>query len=230
LILMMLLVSDLFIFLVCFETLLFPLLFSLFFFSFSNRFMFALMIFIWFSGLSSVFGLLLLVLTFSHINCFFLDVFVDFGFDSLYFSLFIWFFLFLTYSVKFPLWPFHSWLPEVHVEATTEISVLLASFVLKVGFFGMYKFLILNSFVSSLFLGLIDFIILFGLFNVSLLLMFNVDYKKIIAFWSILHVGSSVLLFWYNDFLFIAMIIFCNFAHIISSGFMFLLIGMVYDV
>jgi NADH:ubiquinone oxidoreductase subunit 4 (subunit M) len=70
----------------------------------------------------------------------------------------------------------------VHVEATTEISIILASVVLKVGFFGMYKFLIVNVFLSSIFLGFIDFIILFGLFNVAFVLSFNVDYKKVIAF------------------------------------------------
>lgn len=59
----------------------------------------------------------------------------------------------------------------------------------------MYKFLVVNVFLSTLFLGFIDFIVLFGLFMVSMVLMFNVDYKKVIAFWSVLHTGISVLLF-----------------------------------
>lgn len=46
----------------------------------------------------------------------------------------------------------------------------------------MYKFLVVNVFLSTLFLGFIDFIVLFGLFMVSMVLMFNVDYKKVIAF------------------------------------------------
>lgn len=70
----------------------------------------------------------------------------------------------------------------MHVEASTEISCILASVILKVGFFGMYKFLVVNVFLSTLFLGFIDFIVLFGLFMVSMVLMFNVDYKKVIAF------------------------------------------------
>ena len=135
-----------------------------------------------------------------------------FGFDSIYLWLFLWLFLFIVFSVKYPLWPLHSWLPEVHVEASTEISCILASVILKVGFFGMYKFLVVNVFLSTLFLGFIDFIVLFGLFMVSMVLMFNVDYKKVIAFWSVLHTGISVLLFWYNDFLFITVVIFCNFS------------------
>ena len=106
----------------------------------------------------------------------------------------------------------------------------MASVILKVGFFGMYKFLVVNVFLSTLFLGFIDFIVLFGLFMVSMVLMFNVDYKKVIAFWSVLHTGISVLLFWYNDFLFITVVIFCNFGHILSSCFMFIMIGWVYDV
>ena len=59
----------------------------------------------------------------------------------------------------------------------------------------MYKFLVVNVFLSTLFLGFIDFIVLFGLFMVSMVLMFNVDYKKVIALWSVLHTGISVLLF-----------------------------------
>lgn len=68
------------------------------------------------------------------------------------------------------------------MEASTEISIILASLVLKIGFFGMYKFLVVNIFLSTLFLGFIDFIVLFGLFGISMTLMFNIDYKKIIAF------------------------------------------------
>lgn len=48
------------------------------------------------------------------------------------------------FAIKYPIWPLHVWLPEMHVEVNTEMSVLLASVVLKIGFFGVYKFLFLN--------------------------------------------------------------------------------------
>jgi len=48
------------------------------------------------------------------------------------------------FAIKYPIWPFHVWLPEMHVEVTTEMSILLASVVLKIGFFGVFKFLYMS--------------------------------------------------------------------------------------
>jgi len=225
----MILITDCICFLILFETLLAPMFFCLVLFSFSNRFIFALSCFIIFSSISSLLVFVVMGILMSHLNVFAFDMWVDFGYDSIYLWLFLWLFLFITFAVKYPLWPLHSWLPEVHVEASTEVSCILACIILKVGFFGMYKFLVINVFLSSLFLGFLDLIILFGIFMVTSTLLFNVDYKKVIAFWSVLHTGISVLLFWYNDLIFVVVVVFCNFGHILSSCFMFLMIGWVYE-
>lgn len=54
----------------------------------------------------------------------------------------IWILLFVGFAIKVPLPPFHTWLPEAHVEAPTAGSVILAGVLLKVGTFGMYKFIV----------------------------------------------------------------------------------------
>jgi NADH:ubiquinone oxidoreductase subunit 4 (subunit M) len=68
-----------------------------------------------------------------------------------------------------------------------------------------------------------------GLTFLSLSLLFLSDYKKIIANWSVIHTGMGLILLWHNDLLFIALLLFCNLSHIISSSFMFMLVGYMYD-
>lgn len=225
----MILVVDCVAFLVLFESVLFPLLFCLLVFSFSNRLIFACWSFCWFSSVSSILVCFVVVLIISHCNVVCFDVWTDLCFDSLLLWMFLFFCLLLIFMIKYPIWPFHAWLPEVHVEASTEVSVILASVILKVGFFGMYKFLVVNCFLCLLFVGVLDFFVLLGIFVISVVLLVVVDYKKLVAFWSIVHCGVTVLLFWYNDFIFVCVVIMSNFGHIMSSCFMFVMIGVVYD-
>jgi len=140
-------------------------------------------------------------------------------------------FCLLFFCIKYPIWPAYSWLPEVHVEATTELSVLLASVILKVGFFGLFKYLFVSFVFYSLWcIGFVDGIIILGLLCVLFCLLLLVDYKKVVALWSVLHTNICIVLLWHNDCLFVGLCIFCNFAHIISSFFSFVCIGFVYNV
>lgn len=83
----------------------------------------------------------------------------------------------------------------MHVEVNTEMSVLLASVVLKIGFFGVYKFLYLSfNHMSIWFLGFIDSLVMLGLTFISISLLFLSDYKKIIANWSVIHTGMGLIL------------------------------------
>jgi len=68
------------------------------------------------------------------------------------------------------------------------------------------------------------------LFCLLFVVFFLVDYKKLIAFWSLLHTGLCLVLLWHNDILFIFLCFYCNFAHLFSSLFMFLLLGLIYDM
>lgn len=225
------LIEDFAVFMVMFESLFFAICFVSLFFNFNNRFIFAIFYLIIFSSISSIMCIMACIIILFHFNTLNLSFFLDLCFfDSLYLSIYIWIILFVMFAIKYPIWPFHVWLPEMHVEVNTEMSVLLASVVLKIGFFGVFKYLFLVFLqISFWFLGFIDSIILLGLTFLSLSLIFLSDYKKIIANWSVIHTGIGLVLLWHNDLLFIGLLLFCNISHIISSSFMFIIVGYMYD-
>nr|DAC80421.1 TPA_asm: NADH dehyrogenase 4 [Leishmania lainsoni] len=228
---LIILIDDFMCFMILFESLFFPICFVSLFFNFNNRFIFAIFYLIIFSSLSSIMCIMICIIIIFHFNILNLQSFIDICiFDSLYLGMYIWILLFIMFAIKYPIWPLHVWLPEMHVEVNTEMSVLLASIVLKIGFFGVYKFLFLCfSQLSIWFLGFIDSLIILGLTFLALTLLFLSDYKKIIANWSVIHTGIALILLWHNDILFIGLLILCNLSHIISSSFMFILVGYMYD-
>ena len=106
----------------------------------------------------------------------------------------IWLSFFLGFAVKTPIIPFHIWLPEAHVEAPTAGSVILAGLLLKYGTYGFYKvllFLFFNGFAffSNLTITLSLISIIYG----SIITYIQVDFKKIIAYSSISHMGYVIL-------------------------------------
>lgn len=227
----LILTDDFIFFMILFESLFFPICFISLFFNFNNRFIFAIYYLVIFSSFSSILCIIICIIVIFHFNSLSLSSFIDNTyFDSLVLNIFIWTLLFLMFAIKYPIWPLHVWLPEVHVEVNTEMSALLASIVLKIGFFGVFKFifLVFNN-VSIWYLGFVDSIIIIGLSFLALSLLFLCDYKKIIANWSVIHTGVGLVLLWHNDLLFIGVLLFCNLGHIISSGFMFIVIGHMYD-
>nr|QEG98422.1 NADH dehydrogenase subunit 4 [Trypanosoma brucei brucei] len=228
---LIIILDDFMCFMIAFESLFFPICLVSLFFNFNNRFIFAIFYLIIFSSVSSVVCIIICIIVISHFNIINLQAFIDVCyFDSLYSAIFIWILLFIMFAIKYPIWPFHVWLPEMHVEVNTEMSVLLASIVLKIGFFGVYKFLFIAfNTISIWFLGFIDSVIVLGLVFIAMSLIFLSDYKKIIANWSIIHTGIGLILLWHNDILFVGLLILCNLAHILSSSFMFIVIGYMYD-
>lgn len=119
-------------------------------------------------------------------------------FFSNYLNLFeyklIWLSFFLGFAIKTPIIPFHIWLPEAHVEAPTSGSVILAGLLLKYGTYGFYKillFLFFNGigYFSSLTITLSLISIIYG----SLITYIQVDFKKIIAYSSVSHMGYVIL-------------------------------------
>lgn len=228
---LIILIDDFVTFMILFESLFFPICFVSLFFNFNNRFIFAIFYLIIFSSISSIMCIMICIIIIFHFNTLNLQSFTDICFfDSLYLSIYIWVLLFVMFAIKYPIWPFHVWLPEMHVEVNTEMSVLLASVVLKIGFFGVFKFLFLSFLqISIWFLGFIDSIVMLGLTFLSLSLLFISDYKKVIANWSVIHTGMGLILLWHNDLLFIGLLYFCNLSHIVSSSFMFIMVGYMYD-
>lgn len=228
---LIIIIEDFVFFMILFESLFFPICFISLFFSFNNRFIFAIYYLIIFSSFSSILCITLCIIIIFHFNTINLIFFTDICyFDNFYLNIFLWLLLFIMFSIKYPIWPLHVWLPEVHVEVNTEMSALLASIVLKIGFFGVYKFIYLAlNYTSIWFIGCIDSILIIGLLFISLTLLFLSDYKKIIAHWSVIHTGIGLILLWHNDLIFTNILFFCNLGHILSSGFMFIIIGYMYD-
>jgi len=223
--------DDFICFIICFESLFFPICFVSLLFNFNNRFIFAIYYLIIFSSTSSILAIIVTIIILFHFNITTLTYFTEIlFFDSLYLLIYIWILMVIIFGIKYPVWPLHTWLPELHVEVNTEMSVMLASIVLKMGFFGIFKFvfLLFNN-VSIWFIGMIDIIIITGLLIITLHINFLHDYKKIIAYWSIIHTGTGLILLWHNDAIFITVLYLCNLGHIISSGLMFITIGYMYD-
>jgi NADH-quinone oxidoreductase subunit M len=145
-------------------------------------------------------------------------------------QLVLWFFFFLSLSVKVPLFPFHIWLPEAHVEAPTVGSVLLAGILLKMGTYGLLRFVIpLFPFANWYFSGIIQILTFLAIFYISVITLCQIDLKKLIAYSSVAHMGYSVIsLFTFNEEGFFSSI-FLMLNHGIVSSLLFFIIGVFYD-
>ncbi|MEO5766280.1 MAG: NADH-quinone oxidoreductase subunit M [Casimicrobiaceae bacterium] len=137
---------------------------------------------------------------------------------------------FMAFSVKVPMWPVHTWLPDAHVEAPTGGSVVLAAITLKIGAYGFVRFILpilpdasryLSTFVITL--------SLIAVIYIGFVALAQADMKKLIAYSSISHMGFVTLGF----FLFSQLGMEGALAQMISHGFvsaaMFLCVGVLYD-
>ena len=142
----------------------------------------------------------------------------------------LWFCFFIPFAVKIPMFPFHIWLPEAHVEAPTVGSVILASLLLKLGSYGFLRFTV-TMFPQAC--QTFDFIIyplaIISIIFASLSTIRQIDIKRIIAYSSIAHMNIMVLgLFSFNTHG-IDGAIYLMLAHgIVSSG-LFFCVGFLYD-
>ena len=141
-----------------------------------------------------------------------------------------WWGFFFAFAVKIPMMPFHLWLPEAHVEASTAGSVLLAGVLLKLGAYGFLRFMIpffpeASAFYSPWMITLS----LIALIYTSLTTLRQVDLKKIIAYSSIAHMNMVILaIFSFNDLGGVAAF-FMMISHGVVSPALFLLVGILYD-
>src|SRR5437660_6395098 len=143
-----------------------------------------------------------------------------------------WLFLafFLAFAIKVPLFPFHTWLPDAHVEAPTAGSVLLAGVLLKMGTYGLVRFsLPLFPHISHLFAPLISMLAVVGIIYGALVAMVQPDMKKLVAYSSVSHLGFIVLGIFSFTVQGLEGAIYQMLNHGISTGALFLLVGVVYD-
>ena len=140
-------------------------------------------------------------------------------------------FFFIAFAIKVPVWPFHTWLPDAHVEAPTAISIILAGVLLKMGTYGMLRVSWpmlpqgLSYFALPIaLLGLIA--IIYG----ALVSMAQKDLKKLVAYSSVSHMGyCMVALAAYSSVTALAGCMFQMVSHGLITGAMFLLVGVLYD-
>jgi len=142
----------------------------------------------------------------------------------------IWLFLFFSFSVKIPIIPVHTWLPEAHVEAPTAGSVILAGLLLKLGGYAFLRVLLpIFSEAVLFFLPLVDTFALVSNIYGSLVSIRQVDLKRIIAYSSVAHMNLGVLGIFSGNVQGVSGAIFLMIAHgIVSSG-LFFLVGVLYD-
>lgn len=157
----------------------------------------------------------------------------DFILNSYFFSnrQLLWLiFLFIGFGVKVPIMPLHVWLPEAHVEAPTPGSIILASILLKLGSYAMIRLMLVLFFnISSDIIFFILILSLFGFTYASMTALSQIDIKKIIAYSSISHMNFSLLGLFSESFIGLSGVYFLMFGHAITSGALFLSIGVLYD-
>jgi NADH-quinone oxidoreductase subunit M len=145
-----------------------------------------------------------------------------------------WLFLafFLAFAIKVPIFPFHTWLPDAHVEAPTAGSVILASVLLKMGTYGFLRFAIpffpttaFSSGVTTVVVTLAVIGIVYG----ALVAMVQPDIKKLVAYSSVSHLGFAVLGIWAATIQGVQGALMVMIGHGFSTGALFFLIGMLYE-
>jgi NADH-quinone oxidoreductase subunit M len=142
----------------------------------------------------------------------------------------LFFAFFASFSVKVPMWPVHTWLPDAHVEAPTGGSVVLAAITLKIGAYGFLRFnLPIAPDASQALAGLMITLSLIAVVYIGLVALVQQDMKKLIAYSSISHMGFVTLGF----FIFNVQGVEGGLVQMISHGFvsaaMFLCVGVLYD-
>jgi NADH-quinone oxidoreductase subunit M len=144
----------------------------------------------------------------------------------------MWLFLafFISFAIKVPVFPFHTWLPDAHVEAPTAGSVILAGILLKMGTYGFFRFCIpLFPEASVRFAPVAILLAFIGIIYGAMLALAQDDLKRLVAYSSISHLGFVVLgTFIFNQHGAVGAL-YQMISHGLTTGALFMLVGMVYE-
>jgi len=143
-----------------------------------------------------------------------------------------WFFLAfaLAFAIKVPLFPFHTWLPDAHVQAPTAGSVILAGVLLKMGTYGLIRFAFpLFPEAATYFAPYLALLAVIGIIYGALVAMVQPDMKKLVAYSSVSHLGFVVLGICAMNVQGMEGAVYQMLAHGVSTGGLFLVVGMLSD-
>jgi NADH-quinone oxidoreductase subunit M len=150
---------------------------------------------------------------------------LDTGMERLLFGAF-----FLAFAIKVPLWPFHTWLPDAHVEAPTAGSVILAGVLLKLGSYGLIRFnLALFPEASRWAAPAIAVLAIIGIIYGAIVAFAQTDMKKLVAYSSVSHMGFIVLGIFALNSEGVSGAILQSVNHGLSTGALFLVVGVLYE-
>jgi len=137
---------------------------------------------------------------------------------------------FVAFAIKVPVFPLHTWLPDAHVEAPTAGSVMLAGVLLKLGTYGMIRFCLpLFPDASHRAARWVAVLAIIGIIYGALVSMVQPNLKKLVAYSSVSHLGFVVLGIFAFQRISMQGAVFQMLAHGVSTGALFLLVGMLYD-
>jgi NADH-quinone oxidoreductase subunit M len=147
------------------------------------------------------------------------------GAERLFFAAFA-----IAFAIKVPLFPFHTWLPDAHVEAPTAGSVLLAAVLLKLGTYGLLRFnLALFPEASVDAIPIMAILAVVGIIYGAVVAIVQPDLKKLVAYSSVSHLGFIVLGTFALTSGGLQGAVIQNVNHGLTTGALFLLVGMIYD-
>jgi NADH-quinone oxidoreductase subunit M len=139
---------------------------------------------------------------------------------------------FLGFAIKVPMFPFHTWLPDAHVEAPTAGSVILAAVLLKMGTYGFLRFslpLLPKASMDVKIVQILAILSIIGIIYGALVSLMQADWKRLIAYSSVSHLGFCTLGIFSMNPNGIAGSVLQQVNHGISTGMLFLVIGVIYE-
>lgn len=222
-------VLDLFFFYVFFEGVLIPMFIIIGIWGSRQRKIHAAYQFFFYTLFGSILMLIGIIVIYFHTGTTDIQLLFQSEFSH-YRQIFLWLSFFASFAVKVPMLPVHIWLPEAHVEAPTAGSVILAGVLLKLGTYGIIRFMIpMFPYAMVYFTPLVFTMCVIAIIYSSATTIRQIDMKKIIAYSSVAHMNFALLGLFTNNSQGIEGSLFFMLGHGVVSSALFLSIGILYD-
>src|SRR5664279_1837874 len=177
----------------------------------------------------SIFLLVALIALRLHTGTFYIPDLMGRPYDPV-FQCWIFAAFFISFAIKVPMFPFHTWLPAAHVEAPTAGSVLLASVLLKMGTYGFLRFsLPITPLATQLFTPYVLWLSVAAILYGGLTALAQTDLKKLVAYSSVAHMGFATLAIFALNRLGIEGAVLVMINHGVTTGALFIVVGIIYE-